>query len=350
MSGSTGRDLLVRIVTIIFVIGVLALFYFDYRVYAQSSFEHFLDHLPDHILAVIAIAAGLVAIYFERKLDKEFREQRVEIRKIVESVLTRSIGNWPGHLSEITSLVKDTQVGDQILIFVDFLGYAHLTKHDLFMEYLNELQSARRRGATVKILLHSEEALKVHLDLQFKKEKEKPAEIKDLAQKYQAMYKDLIKTTDLETYHDFVTAVLYVQACFCNSLLDATAVPAVEIASNPAFGRSDPVYYWLVRESDLGRKATGGEGSQDENLDDRNFKSMIFAYSRFTGVGKGYGFKTADSQLMKIFSRDFDRQWADEKTKKIARGSDLVPVAWKEVEEWQRGTNTKAAGSGDGPE
>ena len=309
-SSATGRDVLLTFLILAFFIGAPVLFYFDQRLYPG----HFLEHLPDHLLALVAIAAGIMAIYYERKLDKGFLEQKSEIKEIVDAVHTRYIGDWPEHISEILALVKDLRRGEELLVLVDFIGYAHYTKRELFMDYLNELQAARRRGVKLRFLLHSEKAMIRNLDAQFEKQKGDPHAARDLVQAYVDKYKNLIQKTGLEHYVDLVTAVLYVQARFCDLLLDAANdSPAAEIAASGE-AESETVYYWIVRQGETP-------------------KTMIFAYSRFSGVGQGYGFRTADPRLMSIFYRDFERKWKSATL--IKKGSDLVPDAWGKAQAWQ---------------
>lgn len=272
----------------------------------------------DRSIELIAIIAGLIALFFEHGLDRRFNEQKAKIDKIVDSVLTRSIGEWPDHLSEITKLLKGTKRGQQLLIEVDFFGYGHFSRHDLFVEYLEELQNARSRGVLLRILLHSEKTLKESLGAQFKKERDDPEgeAAKKLAQRYyEQIAKDMISPPKLETYSSFVTAVLLVHAKYCDVLLNPSVAKAAHIASR-ADAPPENVFYWLV---------------QDGN----NLKKMIFAYSRFSGVETGYGFQTEDSQLMKIFSLDFERRWKEAVI--VNSASELVPLSWKEAEGWKRG-------------
>lgn len=277
----------------------------------------------DRSIELIAIVAGLIALFFEHGLDRRFNEQKAKIDRIVDSVLTRSIGEWPDHLSEITALVKSTRRGQQLLVHVDFLGYAHFSRHDLFVEYLEELQNARQRGVGLKILLNSEKALEQSLADQFLKEKNDPAAAQELAQRYhEGVAKAMVAKPKLESYGDFVTAVLCVNGKYCDVLLNPSVAKAAEIASK-ADAPPKTVSYWLIQEGN-------------------NLRKMIFAYSRFSGVETGYGFQTEDSHLMKIFSLDFERQWKDAVQAKS--GSQLVPAAWKEAASWPESAKSTVTG------
>jgi hypothetical protein len=303
---SVSRDLVFVVLTALFLCGVI--FYFDIKSHHESIPW---NALLDHALAIIAILAGVLAVRYELRLDKGFEHQRQKIQDIVQSVHTRYIGNWPEHTSEIAALVKETQPGDQLVILVDFLGYAHFTRYDLFRQYLNELQKARHRGVTVKVLLDSEpEATKSVRD-QFKKESEDSEAAKELARAYQERFKDWINI-DLQTYNQFITAMLYINGRFCDVLVDTTAPPS-ELAAIQS--HQEIVFYWIVRR---GEKP----------------KNMIFAYSEFSDVGQGYGFRTEDLQLMSIFSRDFENKWKN--ASRIRRGSELFPAAWRQAENWKQ--------------
>lgn len=334
-----GRDILVRVLFVTLLVGVPVLLVLDYRLFPG----HFLEHLPDHLLALIAIAAGLVAIYYDRKLEKRFDrqkqelnssfarqrdkldrgfdEQRIKIQGIVESMSTRFLGIWPVHLEEITALTGTAT--EELIISVDTIGYGHFSNHEKFLEYFAELERAEKRGVSIKMLLPPEEMCRKSLELQFEKEKREPESeaCTKLLRDYQDMYGDRLGF-ELRSFDDFLDADLYIESSYCAQLVDKiiskvdkTIPSPIEVAVRVDQKSHEPVYYWIVRRNGIPKEA-------------------IFAYPRFVGVGKGYSFRTLDPRLMDIFSSDFNAKWG--KAVPINSEKHLYPKAW-EARDWRSG-------------
>ena len=151
MSKSSRRDLGFSLA--VGAVVAIPIFYFDVKHYDTAI----LDHLPDHILAVLAIVGAALAIRYERKLDKAFEDQRLaltssfedqktRIEKIVLAIYTRFLGVWPGHLKDVTRLVTEATAGDELQISLDLFGYGHFTVPEEYKRYFLALDAARRSG------------------------------------------------------------------------------------------------------------------------------------------------------------------------------------------------------------
>lgn len=266
----------------------------------------------DHILAIVAITAGGVALHYERKLDRKFERQREKIQQIVESVTTRHVGDWPKHLKQITALVKGAQPGDELLVMVDSPGYGCLSADKDFGPYLDSLRDAAKKSVTVKMLFHGEKVALDDLERQYKQEQWDLNALTSLLQPYQNLYRKWdypSLESFVKLYEDFLTAVLFTESIFCASLTHVDE--PVEVRRRPIGLPNENCFYWLVRN-----------------------REMIFAYSLFEGAGSGYAFRTSDTRLMEIFASDFDSVWLN--AEKLDSDAFLYPRAFDEIRLWRQ--------------
>jgi hypothetical protein len=311
-------------VVVVSLIGLAAgflFFWFDLTHHRDSLWISWLEHL----LAIIAILAGGLAVLFEIRLHAGFEKQKQDIELILNSaVLTRYVDKWPLNLRAITDLVADARPGDELLVLADPLAYAHLSAPDLFVKYLDALQAARARNVAVKILTPDEDGLRNSIDIRFASEKNEPAKP---CESFNKIYKNKIGI-GINTYEGFVTGLLWVQCYYCRSLVDSSRAKAAEVR---VLKRTQPeeVLYWIVRRDDMPQ-------------------SVIFSYQRFSGLGTGYAFRTAVRELMLIFSTDFDKKWEQSKNAHIRLGEDLYPKAWHEVQSWSKKSETDQDGHARG--
>jgi hypothetical protein len=264
--------------------------------------EHFRQHLPAHVLALIGIIAGVIAIYYERNLDKGFDN----IQEIVVSASTRFLGVWPGHLEQIAELVRTSNLigtsEDEFIASVDTFGYGHVSGYSGFRKYFAEIEeAAKKRSVTVKILVDPADAAERSINDQLKEMADD--EFAKFKGAFQGSYGTLIKTK-LESREALTKADLEVQNRYCSQLVDVATERFVQVGTRKEAQENKGVFFWMVRRKGIPREA-------------------IFAYPRFGGTGKGYAFRTMDPKLMDIFSSDFESKWPE--SIKIEPGNLLYP-------------------------
>lgn len=314
----TRRDVVVFSIYAVLILGGSIVSFDFFHLFQQHHRDEvsFFNPILDHVLAIIAIIAGLVAVLYELKLDSNFERQRAEIQKIVESVNTRHVGDWPNHLKEITALIQDAQAGDELIVMVDSPGYGCLSAAADFKPYLSSLTEAASKPVAVKIIFHGESVALADLKKQYEKEKNNPQDLKELLVPYHDLYRNWNNASvesSVKSYENFLTAVLYTESIFCAVLTNA-AKP-VEVRMRPSNLPNEYCFYWLIRRKE-------------------GLKKMIFAYSVFEGAGSGYAFRTSDPKLIEIFARDFDHIWRQ--SPKLEPGDFLYQQAWQEGLSWKQ--------------
>lgn len=300
------------VVTLLVSLSVLALLLIDDWT-SSRTWREALKPTFEHLLEVVAIAAGVLAVRYEIRLEKSFQDQEIRleesfkdqktrIQEIVESMSTRFLGVWPSHLEDLTALAGTAN--EEFIISVDTLGYGHFSNHKKFLEYFDEVERAAKRGASVKILLPPESMCEKSLELQFETVKEDQQALGKLLRDYHTMYGNRLGP-ELKSFDDFLKSDLFIESLYCSELVDKATMP-VEASIRSDQNSHELVYYWIVRRNGIP-------------------KEMIFAYPRFIGVGKGYAFRTQDPKLMDIFSSDFNTKW--KKATKVKPGNPLYPQA-----------------------
>ncbi|HXB21098.1 MAG TPA: hypothetical protein VNV88_06945 [Candidatus Solibacter sp.] len=273
-----------------------------------------LSRILDHLLAVVAILFGLIAVIYEWKLHRGFEKQKDDIKEIVQSIYTRYLGSWPDHLQDITKLVASAEKGDELLIFVDQIGYGHYSIPGEFREYLSKLEEVRNNGTVVRILMYPEDMARKNLEDQFPNDKYPDDQFKTASstlKTYLDYYKNVTDKVP-KTRNEFFTVALYIQDHLCARLTSAAGgeVPIeVHTINNP---NPNLVSFWMIRRS-------------------QTVKEMIFAYPRFGGAHTGHGFATREPKLSEIFGHGFDEQWKKENSTKIAAGEHPFPKARNDI-------------------
>ncbi len=272
-----------------------------------------IKRLPDHILAIVAIVYGIAAVLYEWRLHRAFATQEKDIRDIVLSVHTRYLGDWPGYLRNITNLIfpAEENENDEVLISVDFLAYGTLSAPEEYERYFNAIKEARNQKTKIRIVAHGLDMATGSFEKQFGQYRAPDlfkAELPEKLTRFQKRYRNVLTAVPAD-YNQFLEAVLRVQNALCRELTAPVDNP-VRIATtkgtmNVGSILGDGVFFWLVRK--------GGKPS-----------SMIFAYPKFIGFGKGYGFETRDDRLMEVFASQFEGKWQE--ATEVRQGTDLFSV------------------------
>lgn len=277
------------------IIAACALGLGGYVIYRDKGQADSTKAILDHILAVVAILFGVIAFFLEWRLHRDFETQKADIKDIILSVHTRYLGEWPQHLRDITNLVSTASVGDDLWISVDFLGYGTFSNPDEYARYFRAIQDANQKSTNIRILLHNEEMAIRSFEKQFGqyKDGERFKELKPKLDIFQKKYSPIVKATP-SNYEEFLQAALLVQNALCLQLTSIVS-PVIQVATIGAVvdggpSPSEGAFYWMTRRA--GRRA-----------------AMIFAYPKYIGCGKGYGFETRDDALMEIFESQFESKW-----------------------------------------
>jgi hypothetical protein len=265
---------------------------------------------PDRILAVTAIIAGLVAIYYERKLHGQFQDQKAaieqrfeaqknSIEQIVLSVHTSYIGKFPLDLELATDLIANAKEDDELAVLVDFLGYGHYSDPDKYERYVKTLKESRAR---VRLLVYGDEEAKTSIQIQFKQEEyDNKVKNSDTYKKYLDHYQKLIKSPP-SGYRDFLNTLIAIQDRYCQELTSRKHIDVRSIAGPPI---NEAVFYWMICK-----------------------KEMIFSFPNSYTQKKEFSFKTRDDHLLESFLYQFDNKWANgrEIGEKCYSTSPLFPV------------------------
>jgi hypothetical protein len=268
---------------------------------ARVTFADFLNGLNDrfqeHLLATIAIFAGVVAVFFELQLHKGFEHQRDDIRKVVSEMTTRYLGEWPKHLSYAADLARSVEQGNRLCILVDQIGYGSLSQREEFEAYFEALKAAAHR-ATIHLLTYPEQAVKTVLHHQFDEHKDRwehfasSEKVKAFVERY-----GLEKPRDC---NQFVDGVLSVHNWFYQAMDDASKIGGVFAARTlSAPSPNQEVFCWILLRGD-------------------EPKQMVFAYPRFSGAKTGHAFFTRDLHLMMTFMNEFTRKWGPGESQSVS--------------------------------
>jgi hypothetical protein len=268
----------------------------------------------DHILAVVAIAAGVVSIVYERKVHHD-------VGNIAKNASTVYLPEWPEHTDDLTKLVSDFKSGDELLVDVE-IGYTHFSHPKQFHEYFDALKNAVKLSSPkrpVKILMPDPATHIIEIQKQFawdendpgKRDvlelwKEEPWLFKEYCQEYaqydiggtavcSAASSDAIPKPAIDP-NDFYALLMYVESRLCSELL-AMGNKVIIRKVNDVSLKKRYRHLWIRHRESL----TG----------DRVMEGMILAYSRFYGPakGKGYGWRTFDGHLIEVFWREFDEEF-----------------------------------------
>lgn len=261
----------------------------------------------DHILALVAILAGGMAVWLELKVHHD-------VSNISENASTVYLPEWPEHTGDLTALVSHFQSGDELAISSD-VGYTHFTHPDQFKEYFQALRRAANLSSPerpLKMLVPDHDTNLVALNKQFIKDKDDPADKRDFnwlwknepgifttyCAKYPEYQIDRTLFCRAVSRHQavvdpriFFDVVMYVEDSLSSELL-VTGKVKIRTIHDESLKKRSP-YLWIRH-----RQSWAG---------DRVMEGMIFAYSRFFGPakGKGYGWRTYDGHLIEIHWREF---------------------------------------------
>lgn len=225
----------------------------------------------DHILAIVAILYGVIAVIYEWRLHVAFRAQEKDIKEIVLSVHTRYLDEWPKHLRDITALVSTLEADDDLWISVDHLGYGIFSSPEEYSRYFKALRDAQGRRGNIKILVLGEKLAIASLGKQFPQQDKSIEEMKRELKEFQAKYKEIVKTVP-SNYAEFVEALLSVQNALCLELTNPVTETPIQISTvNSGMISIETAFHWLIRRSGKPR-------------------AMVFAYPKYYGVARGYGF------------------------------------------------------------
>jgi hypothetical protein len=273
------------------------------------------QRLPDHILALIAIIFGILAVFYEWRLHHDFATQKKDINDIVLSVHTRYLGEWPGYMRNITNLICGEDENDhdnnEILISVDVLAYGTLSAPEEYEKYFDAIKTAREQNAHIKIVVHGLKMTTQVFEKQFGNCRDPDlfkTELSEKMTRFQRRYENVLSTVPSD-FNQALEALLRVDNALCRELTAPVDNP-VQIATTEGIIHAgsilgDGVFFWLVKK--------GGKSS-----------AMIFAYPKFIGFGKGYGFETRDDRLMEIFASQFDGKWRE--ACEVKNGKDLFAI------------------------
>ncbi len=234
---------------------------------------------PDRILAVIAIIAGIVAVYYERRLHRQFKAQDIKIEKIVLSVHTSYIGSFPADLEKATELIVSAKNNDELLILTDFLGFGHYSSPEQYGQYVKALSETKGK---VRMLVYGEASTKESLQAQFKKQDFEAFKTRPSFTDYFEFYKKRFQHTP-DTYEDFLNDIIATQDCFSQTL---TLKKDIEIRAISSPSINEAVFFWMIPQ-----------------------REMVFSFPNFYFEEKGFSFKTRDDHFMEIFSTQFNAKW-----------------------------------------
>jgi hypothetical protein len=100
------------------------------------------------IIYFISILAIIFAFRQESTSDRTLQN----VRDIAGSMSTSFVGIFPDTLEEITDLVDGSR--DSLKILVDYVGYGHYSTPETHSKYMSALESAKRRGVNIDILIY----------------------------------------------------------------------------------------------------------------------------------------------------------------------------------------------------
>ncbi|HWZ43639.1 MAG TPA: hypothetical protein VNW97_09180 [Candidatus Saccharimonadales bacterium] len=226
---------------------------------------------------------------------------------------TQYIADWPNHLDDIRKLIDRSERGDELLILVESIGYAHYSNPKDYDEYLSQLISKSAapldRRIPVKVLFLREEIFVSNLRVQFEQYRDKK-NFKDLQQDktfktYVDHYiqKGWIKAPGPSSYKQLMEDLFTVSDKFCGQLksngVEMYAITSPQQISTTASDGSravllsgEPLFFWM---------------RFNEHKQKRN--EVIFAFPKFSYGTKGHAFKSHDPKLLDELKQHFINEW-----------------------------------------
>jgi hypothetical protein len=290
---------------------------------SQLKLRHFFAWFNlDRILALVAILAGLIAVLYETELRHEFQVQKDAIREVVSSVTTRYVAQFPNDLDNVRELMAEAKKGDEVSIFIDFVGYGHYSAPDKYQKYIDSITDARKNGARVKILIYGDDLAWDDMMSQFDQsayrcltqavvDPQDKCEEGDLATRrkqlvgYFEVYRPVLGKcgirASLSRHEDFFWMLRCTNEHFCDQLLSQN--PDIEIRtikptpiSEKGVSTNETMFFWMIRDEMVKEKPTHN-------------RKMILNFPNFSNVGSGPSFHSSDERLMEIFRLQFDKKW-----------------------------------------
>jgi hypothetical protein len=247
---------------------------------------------PDRVLALIAIAFGLVAIYYEWRLHDGFKEQKTKIEDVVLSVHTGYEGKFPDNLDRVVDFIASLPKGQELLILVDFLGYGHYSAPDKYDKYVDALLATSK----VRMLIYGEDSAKASITAQFQDDFAGISETNTF-KKYLRHHQDQIQPPPTN-FGEFKNTLIRIQDHFAQQITAKNNVEVRAISSNEA------VLFWLSKNE------------------------MIFAFPNLQDVEKGFSFRTRDPELIEIFHTQFETKWNANAAKPVKGNCYSTQALW----------------------
>jgi hypothetical protein len=258
----------------------------------------------DRILALVAIAAGIVAIYYETELHNS-------VEKIISALPTRYVSKFPGNLDDARGVISAAERDEELVILTDFLGYAYYSCPSKFDLYSGAIRDAARKNVHVKILIYGRRAAGNVLDTQmtfkdyqtavqgsdqYKDTKDAPcqAETPSLPQR---RFRYFVNANNLEKilettkptqagYERFRQSLHEAQKQFCHELDDKwVQIKSIKETNETPTGQTN--FFWMRKD-----------------------KEVVYAYPNI-GIGKGFTFRSNEHSLLSIFFDQFDKLWGE---------------------------------------
>lgn len=281
----------------------------------------------DRILALVAIAAGLVAIVFELELHRQVTTGDSKLNVIVSSLSTRYVAEFPHDLQSVRTLLSNAKEGDRVRILVDFIGYGHYSAPENFQKYMDSISDARRNGAKVQLLIYDDEAARADMCSQFSERDyaclsnsndnncEKPETLPQRREQFQHYFKYYDNQYHGRCVRDrksgqigFLNTLACTNELFCEQL--QTQGPSIDIRAikktngsedqktprtscKDAQPSDETVFFWMISDA---------EGAHN--------REMLLAYPNFSNATNGNSFRSSDERLMQIFADRFENLWA----------------------------------------
>lgn len=256
----------------------------------------------DRLLALVAIAAGVIAIYYETEVHSSVHE-------IISSLTTKYVSRFPANLDDAKNVITGAQNDDELLILNDVVGYGYYSCPPKYKDYLEAIRHASEKARLIRILIYDDKGANDVLTTQIS---QKNYEELSSSNQLKNTTESVCQPGDLDlkvrqqrfwyffgfyhlpppsSYADFQHVLSQQQNHFCKQL---TASDHVEVRAikhqtgTPSNGPSiaEPTFFWMRKD-----------------------KEVVFAYPNTGQVGKGATFKSSDYRLLEIFLAQFDQAW-----------------------------------------
>jgi hypothetical protein len=113
------------------------------------------------LISLIAAIITVVALWFAW-------DQQKTLTDITKSISTYSIGNFPGHMSQLDEILKNVEAEkDSIIIFQDFAYYGIYSSPEYFDKLLKNINTLAINDVTTYIVVYTNSVKKEILDRQF---------------------------------------------------------------------------------------------------------------------------------------------------------------------------------------